>query len=213
MKNKIIISIILSAVGIAGFTYINNLQKAKDLYQYNYSSSNYLQKKSADKFSFDNNNVFKTKKSQSKNVSLKSTTGNNDYFKQNTFSKSIVTINSRQDYNPNARVFSNNSTVDEKKKYQISTGLNSMPLFSSNNRTNSYGLTTADNSSSLNDFGRQSAPITTLDGGGGSGKNTIIVDPAGDPIADSRIPIGDGLYILLVLILIYGIKKRKKQTL
>lgn len=207
MKNKIILSIILTALGIALFTYVNNLQNAKNLYRFNYVSKDNFYKKSSDKSIFESNDLTKNK-SRSKKFDANSVYGKKTST-VNPFSKSIVTINSTKDYNANtgATVFTNENVLAEKNKYRMSKGFNVMPFIASaktgNSEYNSSAAYTYNNeTSSSGNLGKQSAPITTLDGGGGSGGNTIIVDPGGDP-TDPRIPIGDGKYVLLALVVLY----------
>lgn len=43
------------------------------------------------------------------------------------------------------------------------------------------------------------------------GTGTILVDPMNDPLESERVPVGDGLWILIALALGYSIKSRKQK--
>lgn len=209
MKNKIILSIILTTLAIAIVGYINNLQNAKDLYLNNYTSTyNLYQNKSVNEWTLKKNDLTKTKSRSKRLLNAK-----NIYRKNvstvNPFSKSNVTINSTKDYNANASamVFTNENVFNEKKKYEVSGSFNITPLVASaktNNLESGYSSSSSYSNGTpfVNKWGKQAAPITTLDDG-------IIIDPGGDPDPTTQIPIGDGYYIILILIIIYSIFKLK----
>ncbi len=92
----------------------------------------------------------------------------------------------------------------EKRKYSRNGGVSGNLLVAGRSSSgNSKRNEVAGVSAPLRNFNRplSSPPFT-------GGNNTIIIDPGVDPNPDNKIPVGDGVWILSILALAYGLKKK-----
>ncbi|MGC3977020.1 MAG: hypothetical protein QM751_01540 [Paludibacteraceae bacterium] len=208
MKSKILLMLIISSMGLAAYVFFNSLNKAKNEVYYSVAGEN-IQSNST---LFIKNGLKIPKKKTAKRSSTRNQTGSSSeaMFQTNRLmlDNSLTTnvsgvISSTTAKSPISRRNEISSVNSDLSGMMIAQSVGTKGRISSENTTSGGNMyyNSPENGSQLNSLQKAT-----------NDNNDIIIDPGSDPDPGSQIPVGEGVYILfamLVVYLVYAIHRKK----